>query len=383
MVLFYPTIRFVGVFIIICYFLVTPALAVDEVALLHSTPRSTFWTNGVARGVKSVLKDRVHVSEIFLGSPQDDDEHFEMRFDQIAATWGNSSPVAVIVDGPLAFAFMRKYREDLFVGVPVVYCGMGRPEPEYLRQCGDCTGLPLEQDVKGTVDLIFSLRPETTIVVGIMDGSLLSQRMRSDVEAFMEPYLDRAELLFPGYEPGDEGGLDLESLKSVASSLPRSGAILFLQFKEDKNGAAVNEYKAVSEVASRSDGPVFVQSEGIMTTSPGIVLGGVVNSAENQGQGVGQVVERVLNGESAKEMLVDPIAPQSVVDLTSLARFGVSAEGLPDGTMTRNDPEKPEPSGRISSTGLVAGVSAVTALAVLFVFVRRKRRLTKENRENR
>ncbi len=355
----------------------SPGFAAAEIALLHSTPKATVWTDELTRGVRDALGEAAQVSEVFLGSSMEDDEYFENRLIQIQTTWGSSQPAVVIADGTLAFSFMRKYREDLFVGAPVVYCAMERPEPELLQQCGECTGLPLEFGVGRTVDFIFSLRPKTTMVVGIVDGSLQGAALRKAAEQAMEPYLDQAQIIFPGHEPGDDGGLDMEALRDVAASVPRYGAALFLKFEEDRLHQSVDPMEAVLSVSLKSNGPLFVLSDEWMKGSPGRTVGGVVVSARAQGKGVGQAVLRILTGEAVSEMLIEPLFPQATVDLTTLGRFGIEQSLLPVGTVVWNSPEKPVRSGDISATGLVAGVVVISVLGVVFVIIRRKRKSAK------
>lgn len=349
------------------------AFARPEVALIHSTPRSTAWTDGIASGMASVIGKKADISEIYLGTPQEDDEFFETRYQQIISNWGKSLPAVVVTDGSLAFAFMRKYREDLFVGVPVVYCGMARPEPELLRQCGDCTGIPLEVGVRQTLDLLFALRPTTSTVVGIMDDTPSSLHLRRLVEAAMEPYLDRARLLFPGFEPGDDEGLDTGTLKSVASSVPRSGAVLFLEFNVDNKGDPVDSAEVVALLAERSDGPVFVLSDEWLHQSVGLVAGGSVVRADAQGAATGRTVLRILQGEGAREMLPETVQPSPLVDLTALARFGITRSNVPMGTRTLNAPVQPVQDGRIASNDMVLGLTGLTVVLGVFLWLRRRR----------
>lgn len=353
---------------------VAVASASQEVALLHSVPKATPWTDEVASGLRSSLGDSASVSEIFIGSPLDDDDHFETRFEQLQSTWGASRPAVVVTDGELAFAFMRKYREDLFVGSPLVYCGMARPDSDYLEQCGDCTGLPLQWGVRETVDMIFSLRPTTTTVVGIIDGSQQSAVFRKMAEEAMEPYLEHAQIIFPGHEPGDEQGLDVEGLRDVAASVPRAGAVLFLRFEETNQGDYVDSLDAFQAVAMKSDAPVFVLSSGVMKRLPGSAVGGAVVSGYTQGQAVGLAVSSLMQGDSVSEMLLESVPPRPVLDVTALARFGLAQTVIADGTQRINSPDIPDTDERISSTGLVGGFVGLTVLAVLFFIIRRKRR---------
>ena len=239
---------------------VTPVLAGDLV-VLHSSRGEDGWTRAVAASVCPADAPDCRVSELFLGPAWLGDDFFEDCYDRFSPAWGSRRPDAVIADGESAFAFVRKYREELFGGAPVVWMGMARPDPALAAQCGACAGVPLEPDVRGTVDLVFRLRPETSLVVGIMDGSPESLRLKALAEAAMAPYLDRAQVVFPGYEPGDDQGLAMDGPAAVASSVPRSGAVLFLGFERDRTGAEADEAGLVRTVAERSEGPVYVLAD--------------------------------------------------------------------------------------------------------------------------
>ncbi len=281
----------------------------------------------------------------------------------------DTEPAVVVTDGSTAFSFIRKYRESLFPGVPVVYCAIPRPEPEYLGQCGECTGIPMPLSIRETVHFIFRLRPDTTTVVGIMDGSPETLKYRREAEAAMEPYLDHAEIVFPGNEYGDEGGLDAELVRTVANSVPRRGAVLFLGFDRDNTGKQVDPAAIVETLAARSAAPVFGLTDQWMDSG---MLGGVMVRAQAQGAAAAQVVRRILAGESAAEMLPEAVQPVPVVDFTALTRFGIPSTRLSDDTLAVNVPQHPEePSGAISS-GTVLGLAGAVALALLAVMVRRR-----------
>lgn len=338
---------------------VAPVLAGD-VVLLHSAAQPDGWTQGVARGLCPTGSADCRVTELFLGPASRGDDFFEDLYERFCPDWCGVSPLAVVADGESAFAFVRKFREDLFGVAPVVYLGMPRPEERLISQCGACSGVPLTLDVRATVDLLFRLRPETGTVVGIMDGSPASVRLKARVEAAMEAYQDRAQVVFPGHEPGDGGGLDMADLATVASSVPRSGAVLYLGFMQDKTGGEVDEAQGVRLLAERSAAPVYVLTDRWLGTG---VLGGVLACAEDQGRGAARLVTRLAN-----DSLQPPPVSESarvVIDLTVLARFGVPADLLPADALKVNPPPYPDGTFGIVPTGvgvLFAGLAVLVWL---------------------
>ena len=263
--------------VVLCLFLsLAPAWADGpagrlSVVLLHDVDRPDARTRSMGQGLAEVLAGRGDILSVALGSQARGDEHFHARFETLRPDWGRTAPTAVIADGEAAFAFVRKYRDDFFAYAPVIYCGMAAPDPEYLRQCGDCTGLPETPDAAAAADLIFRLRPDTGLVVGIMDGSPESAALRQAAERAVAQAVSagrsHAQAVFPGHEPGDDAGLTLRSLRGMASSIPATGAALFLGFAKDAQGRTVDqdgdnmEIAAVRLLTSRCSGPVFALTD--------------------------------------------------------------------------------------------------------------------------
>ncbi|WP_319469885.1 hypothetical protein [uncultured Pseudodesulfovibrio sp.] len=340
-----------------------------DIAVIHSSEVPSRWTDAFVRGLADGLGDAASIEQGWLGPPDRGDDFFETRFEVLGKQFSDTEPAVVITDGSTAFSFIRKYRESLFPGVPVVYCSIPRPEPEYLGQCGECTGIPMPLSMRETVHLIFRLRPDTTTVVGIMDGSPESLKYRREVEAAMEPYLDRAEIVFPGHEYGDEGGLDAELIRTVANSVPRRGAVLFLGFDRDNAGKQVDPAAIVETLVARSAAPVFGLTDQWIGSG---MLGGVMVRAQAQGKAAAKVVQRILAGEPASEMLPEAVHPVPVIDFTALARFGIQSTRLSGETVAVNVPQHPEePSGAIS-TGTVLGLAGVAFLVLIAVAIRRR-----------
>ncbi|MDD3310540.1 hypothetical protein [Pseudodesulfovibrio sp.] len=328
-----------------------PCLALSclagDVALLHSAGSADGWTRSVARGLCAGDDPACRVSEIFLGDAEEGEEFFETLHDRLCPDWCARTPDAVVADGEVAFAFARKYRGELFGDAPVIYLGMSRPEAGIAEQCGRCSGVPLRLGVEWTVDLIFRLRPETSIVVALMDDDVANQPLRARVEAAMEPHLDRARLIFPGHEPGDDGGLDESDLASVAGSVPVGGAVLFLRFALDKAGNPVDEDGCARMVARRSQAPVYVLTDRFLGDG---VLGGVVAVGEDQAREAANLAARLREG--AGEAASQGVKPRAVVDLTVLARFGIPADRLPAVCAGINPVDPPEPASALGAAGM-------------------------------
>ncbi|MEF2231471.1 MAG: hypothetical protein V3571_11130 [Pseudodesulfovibrio sp.] len=325
---------------------VLPARA-GQTVLLHSAAAPDGWTRSVLRGLCPVGGAGCAVAEIFLGPDWSGEDFFGERYEQLCPQWCAAEPDAVLADGGVAFAFARKYRGELFGAAPVVHLGLAGVDDGLAGQCGRCAGVSLRLGVAATVDLIFRLRPQTAIVVGITDDAVENEPVREAAEAAMQPYLDRARLLFPGHEPGDDSGLDRAALDAAASSVPVAGAVLYLGFSRDNAGNGVDEGEAVRSLARRSPAPVFVLTDRFIGEG---VIGGVVARGEDQARLAAILADRLRQDPSAS---LEPrsAAPRPVIDLTVLARFGIAADRLPEGAIGLNPAAAPEPASAVTSVG--------------------------------
>lgn len=351
-----------------CFLLCGSNASAGTILLLHSTDSRPDWIAGVAEGLVDTLSSNVNIHAIPVGDARDGVEHFESVFQDISPKYGEQPLDGLIADGPVAYAFLRKYREELAPQVPVVYCSMPAPDPQRLMSCASCSGVPMDLGVAETMDLIFALRPETSIVVGIIDGAEESQRLRRQAEAAMAPYMDRASLIFPGYEPGDDNGLDMDTLRDVAASVPLSGAILFLQFDPEALLSTPPQRNVVKMLAERSDAPVFAIRQQAIGSG---ALGGVVPVAEDQGRQAGLVMQRILEGEDAATMLVEAVEPVPVIDQTVAARFVIPSARYPAKVAVINPVPHPVPGQNLeSTTGWLLGGLLVAGVLV-FLLIRR------------
>jgi len=341
-----------------------PAVAAD-VVVVHSGETPVAWGDGLEGGLSAVLGEGYAVRGERLGVGTDVD-YFDSQFELLSEKYREDAPVAVVADGSTAFAFLRKYRDELFAHAALVAVAMPTPGPDLLEHCGDCTAIAQTLDVGGTVDLIFALRPETRQVVGVMDGSRKSAVLRRELERAMQPYMERAQLIFPGNEPGDDQGLDSASVRDVAASVTGRDAVLLLGFSEDRSGSPLNEAEAVDLLARKGAAPVFVLTDGWLG---GGVLGGVVAQGDAYGRAAGDVILRAASGESVREML--PQAPKglALVDATVATALGVTH--FPVSARLVNEPERPVDAGGAVPTGWAAWGAGLAVLIVLFFLIRR------------
>ncbi|MBG0790573.1 MAG: hypothetical protein H0S80_08775 [Desulfovibrionaceae bacterium] len=343
--------------ILFLFALARAALAADPgVLLLHGDAGPTPWTDGLAAGAVEEAGGKAAIQREYLGGLAHDAEavyDFAQRLKERL-----HGPVRVVVaTDATAAAFAAKYREDLFPEAAMVLAGADRIGADRLTLCGECAALGFETDLDGTLDLIFALRPGTRLVAGIADGTPAGRAARESLKRAMERRRNKATLIFPGHEPGDDNGLDLDGLADVLSNMPSHGVAVLLRFAEDNAGSPVDAGRLYHVLETRLGSPVFVLTDAMLGSG---VAGGVLVTGRETGRRAVRLAQRILAGEPVREMLPEPVKAQTVLDGTALARFGMRPV---DGAIVVNRPAAPE-----TTDGLAPGFAPLV-LAILLAFV--------------
>ena len=81
-----------------------------------------------------------------------------------------------------ALEFMRKYRDELFPGVPVVFSGINNFDVRMLDGRKDLTGTVEETDYAGTINIALKLLPATNNIVIVTDNTTTGKAHSSAVD---------------------------------------------------------------------------------------------------------------------------------------------------------------------------------------------------------
>lgn len=347
--------------------LCAPALAAPvQVALLHSERAATPWADEVAAGLAEGLGADAEVRRIFVRPETEDEDAYDDMFEALSGELAGYSAQYVVADGEIAFAFARKYGPLLFPSAPVIACALPQADAGDLARCSNCAAIPLGYDVPASVDLIFAMRPETKLVVAVADSAEETRPLRDAADQAMRRYADRAQVLFPGFEPGNDNGLDLDRLGQTLASVPSDGVVLLLEYSEEPDETPVSDDRLEAVFRERIVSPVFVMRDAWPHSG---VVGGWVVTGMDAGRDAAGLVRRALGGEPVQEMLPRPTPPQLRFDGTALARFGLK---VPDQAAVVNAPQAVDESPALPVTGLAWGFGLVAVIG-LFFYLRRYR----------
>jgi signal transduction histidine kinase len=272
----------------------------------------------------------------------------------------------VVAMGDIPYEFVDRYRSALFRDTPVVFF-TGRSSP---RRIPNSTGVSIETNLKGTIELATALQPDLrhVYVVSGADGTNRAYEAVARVQfGAFAPRLDFTYL----------AGLTTSELEQRLAALPGQSMVYYLVVDRDGANRNFNPLEYVDRVAMVSNAPVYCWVDSAMDHG---IVGGSLKDQAAQARTIGALAVRVLKGESADGIPVSaPDLNVKQVDWRQLRRWGISEARVPAGTVVKF--REPSVWDRyrvyiLSAAGVVAAQFVLIA-ALLVQRIRRQRAETR------
>lgn len=312
------------------------ALGSEPARVLHISSYhpgfSTFFRQ--VQGVKKAFAGREILLDVeFMDSKRFSDRENEEFFLQLLSyKIKRTKPYDVIMTADdNALLFILKYKADLFPSQPVVFFGVNNIDTARAQNSRkDITGVVEAVSMEETINMMISLLPGRKKVVVLVDTTTSGQ---ADLVKFRKVALRFPELHFTELSLGEysftEFGGELQNIGDDT-------AVLLLSAYVDKLGNRLLFQDSLKLILDHLDQPLFhLWYHGIGDG----VLGGKVVSHEEQGRAAGEIVVRVLDGESIEKIPVVESSPnKNIVDYRVLQKFGLKKNNLPADITLFNKP---------------------------------------------
>ncbi|MEN6388002.1 MAG: response regulator [Candidatus Cryosericum sp.] len=303
-----------------------------SVLILNSYQQGCSWTDGEVAGIRSVL-DATPGIQLFIEYLDWRRFPSQQRRDEVQrllqSRYGVNKPgVLVVTDNP-ALEFALSLRSGLFAGVPIVFCGINDYTPSLLGGANNVTGVTEEIDPAGTLELALRLHGRATSVYVITDFTDTGIAARKSIQAVIPQFAGRASFVL-------SPEATIAEIMDTVAKLPSGTIILAAPFTRDKDGVFIDTPRFVDELAKHTSLPIYGLYE--QDLGHGIV-GGVLTSPSLQGARAGDLVQRVLGGESAGSIpVVTRQSTKTAFDWRMLDIYGIPFSSLPVGATVIHRP---------------------------------------------
>ncbi len=307
-----------------------------KVFVLNSFNRGYIWTDNMLRGIddafgKSGVKVETYVTFMDMKRIPSTPQYLSQLKDLIREGYKGIRFDAVLSCDNDALEFLRKYRDELFPGVPVVFSSINDYDERMLDGRKDITGTSENTPYAETIRCALKLRPGTKNIVVVVDNTTTGKAHRSAVEKVRGSFPQNITFFYLSLSE-----MTLEELAGKLSTLSDDSVVLLLQHFVDRNGTAYTVQQSTPLLAQSSSVPVFVMTD--IRVGLG-AFGGVVVSGYHHGEAAAQMVVKILNGVDAGTIPVLLDSPNKYMfDYNVMQRFGIAESSLPPGSILINKP---------------------------------------------
>ena len=325
-----------------------------HVLLLHSYHTGYKWTDDITAGATSILnrKDGYDLRIEYLDTKRFVSlEYQDFQFNVLKRKYPDNPFDVIFCADNNSLNFVLKHRQQLFPGIPVVFCGINNFTPGLLGGALNVTGINEDVNPQKTIDLMLALHPATKRIVVINDGTVTGKNLNSQIWSISRGYTD-VSWYYPFIYTIDQLKMQMESLKA-------GDLVLLGSFSRDFNGDLIEYDEVAALVTSNSSVPTYTLWDFYLGKG---VVGGYLASGTYQGEAGARLVQKILSGTSAKDLPVVMDSPnQYFADFNVLQRFNIDSKIFPPGTIFINSP----PDFYVEHKGLIW--SAVTILSILSI----------------
>lgn len=305
---------------------------------LNSYHQGLQWSDGITAGIRHALlqstaqnSEKIDLTVEYMDTKRYlSDTYFDILRHVYTYKYGESQNKRVRVDLVIssddnAYRFLLRRKDELFPGIPWVFCGVNHFRDADLEGRTDASGVVEVLDRKDTIDLARILFPKTENVLIVTDNTVSGKGNRKILEEMAADYGKRAAFIFLD----DDGtGLDLDELIAKVNAAPQNSVIYYSDFFKDRHGDFLEIDTVMRRLSTETRLPIFTTGGDYIGRG---AFGGRLVDGFRQGEIAGRIAARILEGASTGEpAVIKESVNQYIFDYRQLKRFGVPMAALPE-----------------------------------------------------
>lgn len=334
-----------------------------QILLLNSYHQRMPWVADIVTGVEDVIKPEKNDYSLYVENMDSKEFHSEEYFakfrEYLTVKYANTDLDLIFSSDNNAYDFLRSHRDDLFPGVPVVFCGVNNFDDEQLFGFEDFTGVAEIFSARETIELALQLQPEVSRVYVINDYLKTGRLWARDIELALAE-LEQTKNLSVEYSEN----ITRDELLEKVAGFEEDTVVLLGAYFSDKNKEPVRYEQIASLLSRASSVPVYCLVEFVIDEG---LMGGQVISSYFQGYSMAQIGLNLIIGADPSTM---PVmlkgSNRPIVNYEQFTRFGLDDANLTDAIRIINKPysfyEDYKREIRIVSGSFLALVVAIMAL---------------------
>ncbi|WP_419784934.1 ABC transporter substrate binding protein [Pseudodesulfovibrio sp.] len=304
-----------------------------DVLFLNSYHQGYQWSDSILEGVRSVLDSidyKIDLQIEYMDAKKYNYEDVTGMLRRLyREKFAHKKFDAIIVSDNDAFAFASQYRDELFPGVPLIFCGVNDFKDEMMDQ-GNLTGVVENFDPQLTMEVALKLYPNKRHMVVVGDESTAGVTIRNQVLSAVPDFGNRLTV-----ESWTK--LSLEDTLKRVEKLPPDAFLFFIPYYQTVGSRFYTAEEVMEEIYKHSSVPTYTAWSFLLGHG---ALGGWLISGSQHGRLAAEMTLRILGGEPAASIPVirEPTG-EYAFDYNVLSRLGIDMSKLPKGSHIINTPK--------------------------------------------
>lgn len=350
------------------------AMRGPDVLFLNSYHPGLDWSDSVQQGVRTAMGPHEQLSVEYLDSKRQESARGDSIFAKLFRfKYGGAQPRAIVASDDYALRFLFAWRDSLFPGVPVVFCGINAYEPSMLRGRTGYTGVSQWNRMFQTAQIVERLLPGTRDVWVVTEASATGTGNRRRLDSLAAASRGRLSFHFLDSAGTPSWG----GLRRLVRGLGPGSVVYWSELFHDRDGLFIDPEEDLAALVREARVPFFTHQASYLRAG---ILGGDCNHGLLHGLQAGRILRRILSGEAPDAI---PVQEDSSTFPTfrhdALERFGIARDSLPPGSMVVGAPVPVWSAYPTQTSIAAAAIALLVAMAlVLLVALRRARRSRRE-----
>ena len=308
---------------------------ITRVLVIHSYHSGFSWTDGLQKGISKRLQmhKNIEVYTEYLDSKRYSLDNVTVpTFNYLKKKYAKHKPHLLILCDNNALTFYRKYANQLFPDMPIVFCGINNFHDNLLEGFGNrVTGVVEAVDPKGTLELIRQLQPDLKQLYIISGATVTAQAVKQQVELIFKPFQQTTQFVWLDQLATNEL---LNRLKNTS----RNDAVLLILFNRDANGKFYTYEESGRFISQESIAPVYGMWDFYMGHG---IVGGMMASSEYQGEMAGNLALSIIQDNQILPVIRE--SPNiAMFDYEILKKKGLDPNRLSDDVQIQRRPSNQE-----------------------------------------
>ncbi len=252
-----------------------------------------------------------------------------MLHDFYKLKYRNTRFSALLASDNFAFDFLREYKDELFPGVPLVFCGVNDFRPDWLDGHPDFTGVLEEPDIRETLELALRFHPDRRRLVIFGDTSITGVAIGNQLRAVEHAFAGRLDFEY-------QDNLTLPQILDTVAALPADAMIFLIPFYKDTENDVYSVNEVLAAIRAKSDLPIYSAWQFMLGHG---ILGGRLHSGFEEGRLAAEMADQLMHGTPIAQLpVVTKTEDAYVFDYREMLRLGITTDKLPSNFTLINEP---------------------------------------------